>query len=88
MGTTKTAGRCSSRQDAVHIKDNSQSPLKAGEKHSVFVALQNVVRVAPTKVQEEVWETSNTLFPGRCIRTLVMGFRNSVVVQLDRKSVV
>ena len=37
---------------------------------------------APTKVQEEVWETSNTLFPGRCIRTLVMGFRNSVVVQL------
>ena len=36
---------------------------------------------APTKVQEEVWETPNTLFPGRCIRTLVMGFRNSVVVQ-------
>ena len=37
---------------------------------------------APTKVQKEVWETSNTLFPSRCIRTSVMGFRNSVVVQL------
>lgn len=43
------AGRYSSGQDAVHIKDSSQSPLKAGEKHSVFVPLQNVVRFALKK---------------------------------------
>lgn len=49
MGTTKMAGRYSSGQDAVHIKDSSQSPLKAGEKHSVFVPLQNVVRFALKK---------------------------------------
>lgn len=46
MGTTNTAGRYSSGQDAMDIKDNSQSPLEAGEKHSVFVPFQNVVRFA------------------------------------------
>lgn len=46
METANTAGRYSSGQDAVDIKDNSQSPLEAGEKHSVFVPFQNVVRFA------------------------------------------
>lgn len=36
MGTTKLAWRYSPEQDAIHMKDDSQSPLKAREKHNAL----------------------------------------------------